>query len=308
MPVKMCAPSDSSPTGLPMSTSSAPQTPGLFRTLLDLGRVSNLPTVWTNAAAGWVLAGGGFDRTLGWLAAGASLVYVGGTTLNDAFDAGWDAQHRPDRPIPSGRISRTAVWVWGGAALLGGSVIMTQQGACPWLCGGLAGMILLYDWCHKKTPWAVVPMGGCRFLLVVAAASAAGSWKAAAPWGIALAAYIAGLTLVARREATGGKVHPAGLALLALPEVFLMWRLTQDFTWPALVLLVVTAATTVKALLILHGPRQNMARIGQAVNLLLAGLVIKDAAVMAHLGYGISFLMLILFVFTVISQRLIKAT
>ena len=30
-----------------------------LRTLLVLGRVSNLPTVWSNCFAGWLLAGGG---------------------------------------------------------------------------------------------------------------------------------------------------------------------------------------------------------------------------------------------------------
>ena len=33
--------------------------PPLLRTLLILGRVSNLPTVWSNCLAGWLLDGGG---------------------------------------------------------------------------------------------------------------------------------------------------------------------------------------------------------------------------------------------------------
>ena len=34
----------------------------LWKTLLDLGRVSNIPTVWTNCLAGWLLGGGGRGR------------------------------------------------------------------------------------------------------------------------------------------------------------------------------------------------------------------------------------------------------
>ena len=61
-------------------------------TALRLGRVSNLPTVWTNALAGAVLAGAsGFGGELVLLAAAFTLFYTGGMFLNDAFDAPWDA-------------------------------------------------------------------------------------------------------------------------------------------------------------------------------------------------------------------------
>jgi hypothetical protein len=91
---------------------------------LELGRVSNLPTVWSNVLAGMVLSGG-------WLApgallavlAGASAIYVGGMFLNDAFDAEIDARERPERPIPSGRIARRAVFAIGFAQLAGGVLL-----------------------------------------------------------------------------------------------------------------------------------------------------------------------------------------
>ncbi|HEY0550448.1 MAG TPA: UbiA family prenyltransferase, partial [Verrucomicrobiae bacterium] len=75
-----------------------------FRALLLLGRVSNLPTVWSNCLAGWLLGGGGEWPQFAVLCGGATLLYVGGMFLNDAFDAEFDAQHRRERPIPSGAI------------------------------------------------------------------------------------------------------------------------------------------------------------------------------------------------------------
>src|SRR5205085_11052794 len=75
-----------------------------LRTLLILGRVSNLPTVWSNCLAGWILGGGGQLGRLMVLCAGATFLYTGGMYLNDAFDAEFDLQHRPERPIPSGAI------------------------------------------------------------------------------------------------------------------------------------------------------------------------------------------------------------
>ena len=84
-----------------------------LRTLLLLGRVSNLPTVWSNCLAGWLLGGAGAFDTLAVLGVGATLLYWAGMFLNDALDVQFDHRHRPERPIPSGAIREGAVWQWG---------------------------------------------------------------------------------------------------------------------------------------------------------------------------------------------------
>src|SRR5256885_14823895 len=85
---------------------------------LRLGRVSNLPTVWTNALTGALLAGPDFDARAGALLAVAfSLFYVGGMFLNDAFDRNIDAVERPERPIPRGLVSAHEVFVAGFATM-----------------------------------------------------------------------------------------------------------------------------------------------------------------------------------------------
>ena len=61
-------------------------------------------------------------------AAAASLLYVGGTALNDAFDAEYDREHRPERPIPSGALSLLSVWILGLGALLVGAGIFLHMG------------------------------------------------------------------------------------------------------------------------------------------------------------------------------------
>ena len=48
---------------------------------------------------------------LGWLLLGASFVYAGGCILNDAFDQKFDQTYNPDRPIPSGQIKSSTVWL-----------------------------------------------------------------------------------------------------------------------------------------------------------------------------------------------------
>src|SRR5260221_10868060 len=93
----------------------------LLRTLLVLGRASNLPTVWSNCLAGWCLAGRGNLEHLPLLLAGAPLLYLGGMFLNDAFDADFDSEHRRERPIPSGAITLKSVWRIGLALLAAGA-------------------------------------------------------------------------------------------------------------------------------------------------------------------------------------------
>jgi len=81
-----------------------------LRTLLVLGRVSNLPTVWSNCLAGWWLSGGGNFWKLPLLLLGVSALYTGGMFLNDAFDAEFDQQRRASRPIRPEKFR----WKWSG--------------------------------------------------------------------------------------------------------------------------------------------------------------------------------------------------
>ena len=120
------------------------------RTLLDLGRVSNLPTVWTNVLAGAVLSGGALHLPLlGGLALGGSLLYVGGMFLNDAFDRGVDARMRPERPIPSGRATAAQVFgigfglVAAGVAFVGLAASLHPAAAARGLASPLAAALVL---------------------------------------------------------------------------------------------------------------------------------------------------------------------
>ena len=95
---------------------------------LRLGRVSNLPTVWTNVLAGIVLAGADPASALVIpVLLGASLLYVGGMYLNDAFDAEIDARHRSSRPIPAGLVQRQTVFQAGFGMLAAGRAALPAR-------------------------------------------------------------------------------------------------------------------------------------------------------------------------------------
>jgi 4-hydroxybenzoate polyprenyltransferase len=190
------------------------------RTALRLGRVSNLPTVWTNVLAGIALAGGEAHAAVVLpIGLGVSLLYVSGMYLNDAFDRGWDSEHRPERPIPSGAATARVVFLAGFALMGAGlAVLATVDGARPFLAGAvLAALIVTYDVVHKRSALASVLMGLCRVAVYVTAALAttARPRPALALGGVLLLAYMVALTLIARHEARNPRLPALVGALLA---------------------------------------------------------------------------------------------
>ena len=182
---------------------------GKLRTLLVLGRVSNVPTVWSNCLAGWLLGGRGTVGGLVALGLGTSLLYTGGMFLNDAFDADFDRKHRGERPIPGGAATEAEVWLWGsGLMTSGGLILVIGHQSTTLLTIALIGAILLYDALHKATILAPVLMGLCRFLLLVLAAAfgtAAGVDRLSLASALVLALYVTGISYLARGESSGGR-------------------------------------------------------------------------------------------------------
>jgi len=287
-----------------------------LRTLLILGRVSNLPTVWSNCLAGWWLAGAGSAGKLPLLLLGISAQYIGGMYLNDAFDADFDRQRRAARPIPSGQITEQEVWRFGWGWLAVGVVLLFGLGKLAGCLGlVLAACILIYNQTHKlitASPWL---MGLCRFWVYVIA-GLAGARDAILPdgllgwsvWcGMALALYIVGLSYVARRESFRGPVPYWPLLLLAAP-FFLAWimdpaEFRSAALWLALVL-VLWVARCVRSVF-----QSGTINVGRVVSGLLAGIVFVDwLAVAPECPRGLSLVFLILFGATQAWQRYIPAT
>src|ERR1041385_725387 len=198
------------------------QPASFWRTLLILGRVSNLPTVWSNCLAGWLLGGGGSIWKFFLLALGGTSLYVGGMFLNDAFDVEFDREYRKERPIPSGQITLDEVWRWGFGWLGVGTVILVLLGkATGALTAVLLLCIVLYDAVHKHVGLSPLLMSACRFFLyLVASSSALQGVTGLAVWSaLALAAYIVGLSFLARQESTHGTLNSWPCSLLVAPIV-----------------------------------------------------------------------------------------
>lgn len=255
------------------------------RTLLRLGRVSNLPTVWTNVLAATVMAGGAPQGTRTALVLAAmSLFYVGGMYLNDYFDRAIDARERPDRPIPAGDISAGAVAAAGFAMLGVGIVLLAATGLAAAAAGLiLAGLIVAYDRFHKGFDLSPVTMGLCRaFVYFGATAAVAGgvAWPIVLA-GLALTAYVAGLTYAARQESLDrvGNLWP--LVLLGAPMVLALPALQQGVA--AIVVYLALIGWSSYAVYLLA--RRPMAgAVPRAVGALIAGISLVDAAFLAGIG------------------------
>lgn len=258
---------------------------------LRLGRVSNLPTVWSNVLAALALAGGlaPEPRVLA-LALAFSVFYVGGMYLNDAFDRHIDAVERPTRPIPSGQVSARAVFAIGFGALALGALIaaLVADEAGGSALGAaasslaLAGCIVFYDVYHKRNPLSPLVMGACRVLIYVAVAYSVGDrlpapllFGAAALW-----CHLIGLTYAAKQEAFNKLTRVWPLAFLALPMLYgALLALAQPLVWPFLAPFV---GWTFYALHFLRAGPQRA--VPQAVVRLIAAISLLDALLVAATG------------------------
>jgi 4-hydroxybenzoate polyprenyltransferase len=280
-----------------------------LRTLLILGRVSNLPTVWSNCLAGWWLGGGGNLATLPYLFGGATLLYVGGMFLNDAFDVAFDRQHRPERPVPSGAISANAVWRWGCAWMVLGAGLLFGCGPMTgWLGLTLGSAVILYNALHKLTPWATGVMGLCRFLVYPLAASVGElgvtGW---ALWcGIALGVYVTGLSVLARRESTHERAPWWPLILLGAPLLGSMLMNVSIYRQPALLLSLIVAIWIVRCVRTTFWT--STPNVGRTVSGLLAGIVFVDWLAALEMPTELGLIFPVLFVATLSCQRIAPAT
>lgn len=286
------------------------QTP-LLRTLLVLGRVSNLPTVWSNCLAGWWLGGGGNFWKLPFLLLGVSALYTGGMYLNDAFDVEFDQQRRKERPIPSGKISARLVWRFGFGQLALGILLLLFCGKVAAVAAViLALLIVLYDATHKlftASPWL---MGACRFwVYIIAGAAGVGGVNGFVIFsGAALAFFVVGLSYVARRETVRDTISLWPLPLLAVPVVLALLINTAEFRPPAAWISLVLGLWIVRCVRsVFLGGGTNP---GWIVANLLAGIVLVDwLAVSPQLPPAASALVfLTLFGLTKWLQKFVPAT
>lgn len=150
-----------------------------LRAFFELIRLPNLFTAAADILAGYFFVTGELhlSATLLWLIVASCSLYAAGIVINDLRDIETDRRERPNRPLPSGRISRStaikmaiALAACGvAAATLAWSpteplAALTRTNRTGLLSGALLIAILLYNLVLKETPIGPLAMGLCRSL------------------------------------------------------------------------------------------------------------------------------------------------
>ena len=197
-----------------------------YRGYVELVRPANVATALADVLAGYAVAGQGDPRLnpslLAWLLLSTACLYAGGVVLNDVFDRDLDRIERPERPIPSGRVSTTAAAGLGSGLLAAG--ILAAARATPVagiVAGATAACVLLYDaWGKRQGLLGPVNMGLCRALNLLLGIAAAPEMLTGA-WPLALLplVYVAAVTAVSRGEVHGGRRGVTAYALISLSLV-----------------------------------------------------------------------------------------
>ncbi|MEM1093796.1 MAG: UbiA family prenyltransferase [Bacteroidota bacterium] len=272
---------------------------------LDLARISNSPTVVSNALVGLSLAGYAVFNAHAALVAGAMVCfYTAGMVLNDVLDIDIDRRERPSRPLPSGQVSLRAAWSITVALFMAGSALLAFTGWAALIAGVLLiGLIVLYDVWHKTNPLSPLVMALTRAMVYVTAfASLTTDWTL--DLGLAalmLLGYIIGLTFIAKQEGTPGVLARWPLVLLVLPSVVYVFQAPLGWTSVLPVLLF--------GWVILCYGWLRRGQVGLAIGRLIAGVALLDAVVLASAGWHAGAAVAVgLFGLTLLLQRWVRGT
>jgi len=266
-----------------VSEPTAPTRRPTARAYLELVRPPNVTTAVADVLAGYAVAGAPWPGSVGWLLGATVCLYAGGIVLNDVFDLEIDRLERPERPIPSGRVTRRAAGRFGALLLAAGAGLAWGGGRATGLVAlATALCIVLYDAVGKRQPWGPVNMGLCRagnLMLGIAATPAALRWA----WPLALLplAYITAVTAVSRGEVHGGNRPVAAFALISLGAVLLalLWLSWTPQWSPAGLILVAALAARVLPPFVRAWRRPTAATTRLAVRSGVLSLMLLDGVV-----------------------------
>ncbi|MDZ7967462.1 MAG: UbiA-like protein EboC [Nostoc sp. DedSLP03] len=289
-----------------------------WRGYLELIRPANIVTAWADILLGFAASGSGIIFTklingeatfailipLAWLLLATTGLYGGGIVFNDVFDAELDAKERPNRAIPSGRVSRQNATLLGSILFAIGIIAAFQVSL---LSAAIATFItlscLLYNSLAKHHPFfGPLNMGLCRgsnLLLGVSAVPEIIGER----WYLALipVLYIAAITAISQGEVHGGKKITGVLALLLIAIVLtavLALGLLEEYTAIAALPFAIFLAIRILPNFIKAAREPIAENIRNAVRIGVLSLIVLDATIasgFAGLYYGLLVLILLPF-------------
>ena len=281
---------------------------------LQLTRPANVVTAIADIWAGFAVAGAWayisldfgssedeFLINLVWLSLSTIGLYAGGVAFNDVFDAELDAVERPERPIPSGRVSKSSA-AWMSFLLLAMGVAAAAQ--VNWISAGLAFSVavlaVLYDyWGKHQHLIGPINMGLCRTGNLLLGISVLPEilpkfW----PLGLLPLVFVAAITMISRGEVHGKNKMALYAGLLMYVLVILtigsMPILHGTTIWEVLPFLALLSYMVFPPL-IKAISTQDPKLIGKSVKAAVISLIIVNSAIAAAFaGWKIGIIVLLL--------------
>ncbi|ROP27442.1 SCO3242 family prenyltransferase [Couchioplanes caeruleus] len=174
-----------------------------LRTLAELVRAPAALSVPGDVVAGAAAAGTLGARSAG-LAAASVCLYWAGMAANDWADRDLDAVERPERPVPSGRVSAPVALGVAAGLTAAGLAVAGRAGGSRALSVALplAAAVWAYDLRLKNTAAGPAGMAACRALDVLLGASG-GNPVRALPAAATIAVHTYVVTVMSRHEVAG---------------------------------------------------------------------------------------------------------
>jgi len=285
--LRHCSDSHISVPAAAITDYARPHRAGSLRGWLELVRPPNLFTVPGDILAGAALAGIGTEKAFllfpGVFA--SLLLYASGLILNDCMDRHTDARERPERPIPSGKVSAAQACA-ASLALMGAALILSLLTGVTqfWVMAGiLSGLILLYNGPARRIPLAgFAVMGLCRGCNVLLGASVMdGLASAPVLVGAGLeTSYIICVSLLAHGEVDKPPARrqwwlPLAVVAGASPILFLCLQAVPPNVIIPLVVLLGWLSTT------LTNPGPHAGETSQKISALIRGLILLQILLIA---------------------------
>ena len=210
-------------------------------------------------------------------------LYGGGIVFNDIFDLELDKIERPERAIPSGKISLQNAYIFGTMLLLIGIIAAFLNNNLSGIIASLVAIsALVYDKYGKHHPYlGPINMGLCRGGNLILGMSIVTSTVSEWWWlGILPVCYIAAITMISRGEVHGGNKNTLYFAgflyvIVSISQLTIAYKLDN---------LLITLAFVALHIYLIFKPLINAIsnpigpNIGKAVKVGVLALIVMDAA------------------------------
>jgi 4-hydroxybenzoate polyprenyltransferase len=215
----------------------------VIRQFLLLIRLPNLFTVPTNILVGYfAIIGSTYTNALelSLLILSSLMMYISGIVFNDYFDFEIDLRERPNRPLPSRRVTKKEALIIALISLISANILALVVSSASFIISIILSFIVIsYDFKLKNTILGPLTMGSARFLNIILGASPA-LFVIATSYNLLLRivsvslflfAYIIAISLLSKKEVDVGSLQKTSKTVIVSLSIVFAIILSIVFTY-----------------------------------------------------------------------------